>query len=88
MWLKLNYICIRLLAAIAAASFIVAIGQNIWKARQSNHYFDVHAGAAAVVTAAAAVATAAAVAAAAAAHTRNNSIYLKINYCLCMLHNT
>ena len=45
----------------------MAIGQNIWKARQSNHYLDVHAGAAAAEDAAAEAAAAAAFAALAAA---------------------
>ena len=45
----------------------MAIGQNIWKARQSNHYLDVHAGAAAAAEDAAAEAAAAAAFAALAA---------------------
>ena len=45
----------------------MAIGQNIWKARQSNHYLDVHAGAAAAAEDAAAEAAAAAAFAAPAA---------------------
>ena len=44
----------------------MAIGQNIWKARQSNHYLDVHAGAAAAAAAEDAAAEAAAAAAFAA----------------------
>ena len=57
----------------------MAIGQNIWKARQSNHYLDVHAGgAAAAEDAAADVAAAAAFAAlaagAVAAHKGKTSI--------------
>ena len=51
-------ICIRLLAAVLAVSFIVAFGQYISKATQSNHFHAV---------AVAAVATAVSVAAAAAA---------------------
>ena len=55
----------------------MAIGQNIWKARQSNHYLDVHAGAAAgdaAAEAAAAAAFAALAAAVVAVHKGKTSI--------------
>ena len=60
LWLELNHICIRLLAAIVAASFILTIGQNIWNV-------NVQAVAAAAVEVAAAAATAVGAASVAAA---------------------